>query len=266
VDRGGQVVFFPPANPGNEEFFGVRWTDWVTDPDHVPIETWRSDEDVLARTLNGAALPVGQLEVLRYCGLNGETTALATLRGGAPVVARAPTKRGGVYFWATTPSPVDSSLATSGVVLYAFVQRLLAAGAEVLAQVRQLDAGQPNGENPASWTRVADSDQGLSTEMAYHRGVYRDADRERLLAINRPAAEDDSKTVGDEQVAELFHGLNYARVDDEAGNVGSLVQEIWRAFLGTMLVALVVEAALCLPKVAQAPAAPAAAKSAGGMR
>ena len=85
VDRGGQVVFFPPANPGNEELFGVRWTDWVTDPDHVPIETWRSDEDVLARTLNGAALPVGQLEVLRYCGLQGETTALATLRGGAPL-------------------------------------------------------------------------------------------------------------------------------------------------------------------------------------
>ncbi|HVU87140.1 MAG TPA: BatA domain-containing protein [Pirellulales bacterium] len=254
VDRGGQVVFFPPANPGNEELFGVRWTDWVTDPDHVPIETWRSDEDVLARTLNGAALPVGQLEVMRYCGLSGETTALATLRGGAALVARAPTKRGGVYFWATTPSPVDSSLATSGVVLYAFVQRLLAAGAEVLAQVRQLDAGAADGENAASWARIADTDQGLSTEMIYHRGVYRDGDR--LLAINRPVAEDDAKVLADEQVGELFHGLNYARVDDEAGSVGSLVQEIWRAFLGTMLVALVVEAALCLPKVAHAAPAP----------
>ena len=134
VERGGEVVFFPPANPGSEELFGVRWQSWVADNDHVPIETWRSDEDVLARTLSGAALPVGQLEVFRYCGMVGEMTALATLRGGAPLVARAPTKRGGVYFWATTPSPVDSSLATSGVVLYAFVQRTLAAGAEVLAQ------------------------------------------------------------------------------------------------------------------------------------
>jgi hypothetical protein len=69
-----------------------------------------------------------------------------------------------------------------------------------------------------------------------------------LLAVNRPVAEDDAKVLSDERVAELFNGLNYARVDDEAGNVGSLVQEIWRAFLGTMLVALVLEAALCLPK------------------
>ncbi len=249
VDRGGQVIFFPPANPGDEQLFGVRWKSWVTDPDHVPIETWRSDEDALARTLNGAALPVGQLEVLRYCGLSGEVTALATLRGGSPLFARAPTKRGGVYFCATTPSPVDSSLATSGVVLYAFVQRLLATGADILAQVRQLDAGEPDGEDPASWTRVADTDQGLSTEMAYHRGVYRDGDR--LLAVNRPTAEDEVKVLTDEQVAELFRGLNYARVDDEAGSVGSLVQEIWRAFLGTMLAALVLEAALCLPKTAK---------------
>ncbi|HEY4313170.1 MAG TPA: BatA domain-containing protein [Pirellulales bacterium] len=246
VERGGQIVFFPPANPGSEEFFGMRWQSWVVDNDHVPIETWRSDEDVLARTLSGAALPVGQLEVSRYCGLTGEATTLATLRGGARLLARAPTKRGGVYFWATTPSPVDSSLATSGVVLYAFVQRTLAAGADVLAQVRQLNAGQPDGEDPTSWTRVVDTDQGLSTEAAYQRGVYRDHDR--LLAVNRPSAEDDAKIMSDERVAELFHGLNYARVDDEAGNVGSLVQEIWRAFLGTMLVALVLEAALCLPK------------------
>jgi hypothetical protein len=91
-----------------------------------------------------------------------------------------------------------------------------------------------------------DTDQGLSTEAAYQRGVYRD--RDRLLAVNRPVAEDDAKVLSDERVAELFNGLNYARVDDEAGNVGSLVQEIWRAFLGTMLVALVLEAALCLPK------------------
>ena len=62
-------------------------------------------------------------------------------------------------------------------MLYAFVQRTLAAGAEVLAQVRQLNAGQPDGEDPTAWTRIADTDQGLSTEAAYHRGVYREQDR-----------------------------------------------------------------------------------------
>ena len=48
--------------------FGVRWTIWVEDPDRVPVENWRSDEDVLARTLNGAALPVGQLQVSAIAG------------------------------------------------------------------------------------------------------------------------------------------------------------------------------------------------------
>ena len=41
----------------------------------------------------------------------------------------------------------------------------------------------------------------------------------------------------------------YSRVDDKAGSFGSLIQEIWRMFLTAMMVAMVAEAALCLPKV-----------------
>jgi hypothetical protein len=49
-------------------------------------------------------------------------------------------------------------------------------------------------------------------------------------------------------VAELFRGLDFTRLDDRAGNASSLIQEIWRIFLATMLVALVLEALLCVPK------------------
>ena len=87
-------------------------------------------------------MPVGQLNVLRYCGLKGECTPLATLDGGVPLLVRVPTDRGGVYFWTTTPSPRDSSLATDGVVLYAAVQRALSAGSSVLGKARLLDAAQ----------------------------------------------------------------------------------------------------------------------------
>jgi hypothetical protein len=80
-----------------------------------------------------------------------------------------------------------------------------------------------------------------------HRGVY--AVTDRLLAVNRPLAEDNARVLTDTRVGELFRGLNFVRVDDEAGNVNSLVQEIWRLFLVTMLAALVLEAALCLPKL-----------------
>jgi hypothetical protein len=249
IERGGQAVFLPPANPNGDEFLGLKWKSWLDSAKPIAVETWRGDEDVLARTLSGAALPVGQLDIRRYCGLIGEVTALATLAGGAPLLARVPSKRGGVYFWTTTPATRDSSLATSGVVLYAFVQRALAAGAEVLGKARQLDAGEPSGEDPPAWTRLNDGDEGISTEYAVHRGAYSAADR--LLAVNRPLSEDNARVLTDARVGELFRGLNFVRVDDQAGNVNSLVQEIWRLFLITMLVALLLEAALCLPKLAR---------------
>ncbi|MFO1045181.1 MAG: BatA domain-containing protein [Planctomycetaceae bacterium] len=249
VDRGGEVVFMPPRQPGIEELFGIRWTDWAGGDDPTVVETWRGDEDLLGRTLSGAALPVGQLEIRKYCGLTGEHTPLATLRGGAPLVARVPTKQGGVYFLATTPAIQDSSLATNGVVLYAFVQRALEAGVAVLGKARQLDAGITAGEVPAEWTRISDGGQGLSTEYPYHRGVYSSADR--LLAVNRPAAEDETRILADARVTELFRGLDFVRVNDQAGSLSSLIQEIWRAFMTLMLIALILEAALCLPKLAR---------------
>ncbi len=249
VNRGGQAVFLPPRNPGNEELFGMQWKAWVTGNELFPVESWRSDEDVLARTLSGAALPVGQLEIRQYCGLSGDATQLATLPGGAPLLARVPTQHGAVYFWTTTPSPRDSSLATSGVVLYAFVQRAVASGAAILSKARQLNAGDPGAEETGTWSRLSDGDLSLSTEAPFQHGAYSSGDR--LLAVNRPPAEDSAKVLSDTRVAELFRGLNFVRVDDQAGSLSALIQEIWRVFLVTMLIALVLEAVLCMPKVAR---------------
>jgi len=174
-------------------------------------------------------------------------TPLATLIGGAPLVARVPTKRGGAYFWTTTPASRDSSLATNGVVLYAFVQRALATGAAVLSRARQFDAGPADAELPATWNRLSEDAEGLSTEPTYHRGAYGFEDY--LLAVNRPDSEDAAVALQDGRVNELFRDLNFVRVDDQAGNVNSLIQEIWRVFLMAMLIALIAEAALCLPKL-----------------
>ena len=134
-------------------------------------------------------------------------------------------------------------------MLYAFVQRALAAGAAVLGKARHLDAGEPSGEDPLTWTRLRDDGEGISTEYAVHRGAYSASDR--LLAVNRPSAEDGARVLSDARVAELFRGLNFVRVDDQAGSLNSLVQEIWRMFLLTMLAALLLEAVLCLPKSAR---------------
>ena len=66
--------------------------------------------------------------------------------------------------------------------------------------------------------------------------------------MNRPASEDGAAVLGPTSgVAGLFRGLDFSRVDDKAGARGSIVQEVWRLFLAGMMVALVMEAVLCLP-------------------
>jgi hypothetical protein len=77
--------------------------------------------------------------------------------------------------------------------------------------------------------------------------VYSSGDR--LLAVNRPSAEDEGRVLADARVGTLFRGLEFARVDGRAGDANSLIQEIWRIFLLSMLLALLVEAALCLPRI-----------------
>lgn len=245
LDRGGRVIFFPPREPDDTEFLGVRWTSWAEGAQDVGVENWRGDEDLLAHTRGGTPLPLGELRVLRSCGLEGAVTPLATLRGGAPLLARLATGSGGVYFSATTPSAGDSSLATDGVALYVLVQRAMAAGAEALEGTRQLVAGGPVPGDPATWSRVEGAADALSTDYPLHAGVYQMG--ERLLAVNRPEAESSAPVMPDGQVAGLFEGLDFSRVDAQLAGDGSIVEEIFRVFLVAVLVAMVTEAALCLP-------------------
>ncbi len=246
IERGGQVIFFPPRNPGPAGFLGIQWTAWTDRSEGVPVESWRGDQDLLAQTQSGGPLPVGQLQVRKYCGLSGELTALATLRGGAILLGRITTSAGGAYCCATTPAVGDSSLATNGVVLYVLVQRALAQGAKVLGNTRELTAGDPAGENPAGWKRLTGAEEALSTDYPLHRGIYRSADR--LLAVSRAPAEDLAPVLADGRVAGLFRGLDLTRIDDRAGNLSALIQEIWRLFMLAMMAAMVVEAGLCLPR------------------
>jgi hypothetical protein len=268
VARGGQVVFFPPATPGPGAFAGVGWTAWTDHPEPLAPATWRTDQDVLANTISGAALPVGELEIRRSCGMAGDVVPLASLPGGTPLVARALVVDGAAagsphssplsspIFCATTPLASDSSLASEGVVLYALVQRSIDRGLAVLGAARQVDApadmlvAAPQG--PA-WTRITGPADATAARPELTAGVFAAGDR--LVAVNRPPAEDEAATLADARVDELFSGLTFARVAGRAGRGDSLVQEIWRAFLIAMVLALIGEGLLSLPARAAALAA-----------
>jgi len=264
VARGGQVIFFPPDAPDATAFAGVSWGDWTAHPQPVHPEQWRSDEDLLANTLSGGALPVGELEVRRSCRLAGEVVPLAALSEGVPLVGRVPDGRG-IFFCATLPRPADSTLAAEGIVLYALLQRAIDRGLEPLAAARQEDAGPAAagllaaaGPGPR-WQRLAGPADVASTETGLQAGVY--AAEGRLIAVNRSAAEDAAGFAAPERIDALFRGLSFTRVEGTAGRGDSLVQEIWRAFLIAMLVALVGEGLLSLPR-RRATAAPAALEAA----
>ena len=65
---------------------------------------------------------------------------------------------------------------------------------------------------------------------------------DRLLAVNRSLAEDEGTPLTDQKVSSLFQGLDFTRIDDQAGSSHSMIQEIWRTFLMAMLLAIVLEA------------------------
>ncbi|MFT5095372.1 MAG: hypothetical protein ACI93T_004219 [Porticoccaceae bacterium] len=246
INRGGQVVFLPPREPGSAEFMNVSWNSWSAEPTPVSVETWRGDQGILANSQSGAALPVGELQIQRLCGLNGEVTPLAQLKNSQTLFAHLPTTRGGVYFCTTTPNMRDSSLTTNGVVLYVFIQRAIAAGAAVLGQTQQLAAGSAATEEPLDWKQIIGPEDALSTDYAHQSGIY--SAGEKLLAVNRGSAEDQTRVLDDGRLAGLFSGLSFNRVDDQAGSFEGLIQEVWRMFLVAMLIALIVEAILCMPR------------------
>ncbi len=246
VESDGRVILFPPLSPGSNSFYDLSWGRWNETPDDVIVSNWRGDADLLAHTQSGTALPVGELKVHKTCEIIGETTPLATLSNGEVLLGRVPTARGGVYALATTTADSDSSLATDGVVLYVMVQRALSEGCERLGQVRQKVAGTIEGDS-SDWKRLTGAELALSNQYAYHSGVF-SVDK-KLIALNRTTAEDATRALSDEKISELFDGLDLVQIDNRVGESSSLVQEIWRLFLIAMLVALIAEAFLCLPKI-----------------
>ncbi|NOY42683.1 MAG: hypothetical protein GXP26_12715 [Planctomycetes bacterium] len=249
VESDGRVILFPPQSPGSNSFYDLSWGRWNETPEDVIVGNWRGDADLLAHTQSGAALPVGELKFHKTCEIVGEMTPLATLSNGEVLLGRVPTAHGGVYALATTTADSDSSLATDGVVLYVMVQRALSEGCERLGQVRQKVAGTIEGDS-SDWKRLTGAELALSNQYAYHSGVF--SVDEKLLALNRATAEDATRALSDGKISELFDGLDLVQIDNRVGESSSLVQEIWRMFLIAMLVALIAEAFLCLPKIRSA--------------
>ena len=195
VRHGGQVLFFPPRDPGD---------------DRVPrrplgclvARTQGRPRRELARR-PGLAGPHAE----RPGAAAGQSGGAAVLRAGgrADAAGDAPRRRAAARAGGHRPGrrstsarrrrrPGDSSLAIGGVVLYVCVAAGCWPPAPPCWAIRgNSSPGRRPARNPTTWQRVAGNDEALSTEYAFHRGVY--AAGSGWLSVNRAAAEDDPAVV-----------------------------------------------------------------------
>ena len=157
----------------------------------------------------------------------------------------------------TLPAASHSSLASDGVAFFVMIHRALTQGANYIsnAQIREAARGSlpPN----RTWKLLDGSQPGNTTlDRELHSAAFESAgdggnssgeERSQLIALNRPASEDDPRVLNSESLSTLFAGLDYREIKDEVGSETSLASEIWRAFLVAMALALLIEAALCIP-------------------
>lgn len=246
VADGGVVLFLPPETPSNRTFAGLGWGAWRSSDAPTVAATWRTDDDLLRDGEDGTPLPVGELELRRTCSIVEDadagraTIALASLESGAPLLSRAVTPRGGVYFLGVLPTPDSSDLASQGVVLVAVVRRALEEALQQRGSETQRTTGPDSRWQSGEW-RAADplSQDTPPADRGLRGGVLRNDDA--FVALNRPDTEDASPLEDPAALRAVFGEVDVVVADAEGEDDGGLVEEIWRLVLAMVLVALIGE-------------------------
>lgn len=250
LSSGGQVIFFPPGTRSDTAFLDLKWTapSQAAAGKFFILKDWNHHDGPLRDGINGSSIPAERLKAIHRQIPMGDATVLARWEDGEPCIARRIVDQGCAWFVGSLPDYTWSNLGDADVLLPC-VQRTITAGADrfdasYLTTVGS-DAAQPlHGENRS---RLDDYGSPDPANAAYQAGVFRLG--ERLLAINRPAAEDNSEILTSEQLDQALEANHYTRLD-QAGQSSdpSLSRDAWSAFLIAMLFFLISEAILCLPK------------------
>ncbi|MCW1886556.1 BatA domain-containing protein [Luteolibacter flavescens] len=250
VTEGGQVAFFPPQADSDAEFAGMKWSP-VTQSEEGKffiIDSWDHDDGLLRDGLDGTPVPADRLKAVKRRLPEGEGTTLARWDDGRPFLSRRVFDRGTAWFFSSLPDYTWSNLADADVLL-PVSQRLVVEGAQrfdtgYLAIVGNRSAQPRPGE---SRSRLDDYGSPVPSNEAYEAGIHQFG--ERIMALNRPAAEDDLEILENNTAQGLFEGLDATFFEDRStSSRANGSQPLWQAFLVAMLCFLLAEAILCLPK------------------
>ena len=250
LTAGGHVIFLPPGTPSDASFIDIKWSN----PTEAPagkffiLKDWNRNDGPLRDGIDGTPIPADRLKAIRRQIPLGDAATLARWEDGEPLITRRILDRGTAWFLGSLPDYTWSNLADADVLLPA-VQRIIAAGADRFDASYLATVGTPAAQPLAGETRTRIDDYGTPdpANAAYQSGIFRLG--ERLTAINRPAQEDNVEVLTREQLDQALEGTNFTLLD-QAGqaNDPSLSRDVWRGFLIAMLLFLISEAVLCLPK------------------
>lgn len=258
AEQGRSLILLPPEDPGEAEWSGFRWGD-MQGEDGTAIETgwWSTESGLLANTRDGEPLPVGDLSLFRIRTFEAEHQALLKTESGETVVAKLLSDTAGsIHVWATLPRSDWSTLASEGVSFFAMIHRALEEGAATVSPARSVQAGSSavRGDGHLEWLSSSPDDEILARSGLIPAAfeIEGSGGEGNLVAVVRPPSEDDIRTLSGEALDGLLEGVDYRRIEDEVDSGSSLASEIWKVFLVMMALALLLEAALCLPPRSEA--------------
>ncbi len=250
LTAGGHVIFFPPSAVSENSFLDVKWSPPAEAEagKFFILKDWNHSDGPLRDGIDGTPIPAERLKAIRRQLPIGEITTLAKWEDGEPFLTRRIVELGTAWFVCSLPDYTWSNLGDADVLLPS-VQRIITAGADRFNASYLATVGTDASQPLAGETRSRLDDYGTPNpaNAAYESGIFRLG--ERLLAINRPAQEDNLEILSREQLDQVLSGTNYTLLD-QAGqaNDPSLSKDVWRAFLIAVLLLLISEAILCLPK------------------
>lgn len=245
VEEGGVAIFFPTGQLSEQRFMSLNWGEVKSGTEAKPFQITRWDEEdgPLAKTDEGLSLPVSKVGFLRRQTIVGAKNVLAVFEDGSPFLVRQTLGRGEIYFCASLPNKDWSSLG-DGPVLVPMLQRLMLKGGRRLQQYEALVCGElSTGDQTRHWTSV---DTAASKDIRVQAGVYKSG--ERMVAVNRPASEDEPGVMEMQEARRLFEGLPFHLFQESQGTSEQMQSEFWRVFLFGMLLFLLAEGVLILPQ------------------
>ncbi|HEY3854242.1 MAG TPA: BatA domain-containing protein [Verrucomicrobiae bacterium] len=244
AQEGGVAIFFPPDQESAQQFDGASWgqVQNAEATEGYRIAKWEEAEGPLAKSDEHVSLPLPQTTFARRQTINGQKNPLASFEDGAAFLTRQNVGKGEIYFCASLPDPAWSSLG-EGPVLVPMLQRMLVEGGRRLQPVATVPCGELSAVDQAqTWTPV---DTNEVRDIHSQAGVYRSGNR--LLAVNRPAAEDEPEIIDSDAARKLFGALPVQTLQERHLETESLQGEVWRVFVFAVLLFLLAEGILILP-------------------